>query len=163
MPPKHANTEQVALAWLRAQTDLTGVQMGTTLPQDPTGWAEKGFIQVSVTGRGSSNTEIGYRAPRITAHCWATNPNKQKPPWGKANDLADIIWDCCERNGNGLENLSTAVSAAPKVRVLEVWGIEEPMRHKWGFPTMDTGAVINPGNTAHYTVVFQIAWAELPQ
>lgn len=162
MAPQHANSEQVAIAWLRAQTDLAGVGIGTTLPQNTSGWAEKGFIQVFVAGRGHSSNEIPYRAPVMTAHCWATNPGKQNPPWGKANDLAEIIWHSCVDDHNGLENLSTAVSAAPKVRVLQVVGVQEPRRHKWGFPTLDTGAVINQGNTALYTVDFEIAWAELP-
>lgn len=162
MAPKHANSEQVALAWLRAQPDLAGVQMGTTLPQDTSTWADKGFIQLSVVGRGHTRNDIPYRAPILTAHCYAVSPTKQKPPWGKANDLAEIIWDCCLVDGNGMENVSTAVTAAPKVRILQVWGVQEPRRHKWGFPSMDTGAVINPGNTAHYTVDFEIAWAELP-
>jgi hypothetical protein len=164
MPPIHNNSEQVALAWLRAQADLANVSMGTTLPQDVSTWSTYGFIQIAVSGRGHSRREIGYRCPVMTAHCWAINPNKQKPPWGKANDLAEIVWDCCEAEGahNGIENLTTALSGAPKVRVLQVWGVEEPKRHRWGFPTMDTGAVINPGNTAHYTVDFELAWAELP-
>lgn len=162
MPPKHANSEQVTIAWLRAQTDLAGVGIGTTLPEDTSSWATNGFIQITVSGRGHSSPEIGYRSPVMTAHCWATNPHKQTPPFGKANDLAEIIWNQCLVEGNGLENLSTAVSSAPKVRVLQVWGIQEPKRHRWGFPTLDTGAVINPGNTAHYVVDFEIAWAELP-
>jgi len=166
MAPKHNNSEQVAIAWLRAQTDLAGVGIGTTLPQDQSTWADKGFIQVSITGRGHSRDDIGYRCPVVTAHCWATNQNKQRPPWGKANDLAEIVWTCClgpnGLNGhNGMENVTTALSGAPKVRILQVWGVQEPRRHKWGFPTMDTGAVINPGNMAHYTVEFELAWAEL--
>lgn len=162
MPPIHNNSEQVAIAFLRAQADLAGVGIGTTLPQDVTTWSNLGFIQVAVVGRGHSKPEIGYRSPVVTAHCWATNPNRQKPPWGKANDLAEIVWNACEYGSNGIENLTTALSGAPRVRILQAWGIEEPKRHRWGFPTMDTGAVITPGNTAHYTVDFEIAWAELP-
>ncbi len=162
MAPKHANSEQVALAWLRAQPDLAGVPMGTTLPQDTSTWAATGFIQIAIAGRGHSSNEMGYRSPVLTAHCWATNPNKQTPPWGKANDLAEIIWHACVDDHNGLENLSTAITAAPKVRVLQVWGVYEPKRHRWGFPTLDTGAVIDPGNSAHYVTDFEIAWCELP-
>ena len=162
MAPKHANSEQVAIGWLKAQTDLANVGIGTTLPADTNSWAQYGYIQVFVAGRGHSSPEIGYRSPVMTAHCWANNPTKQKPPWGKANDLADIIWDRCLVQGNGMENVSTAISGAPKVRVLQVWGVQEPRRHKWGFPTLDTGAVINQGNAALYTVDFEIAWAELP-
>jgi hypothetical protein len=163
MPPLHNNSEQVAIAWLNAQADLANVGIGTTLPQDYTSWSDYGFIQLATTGRGHSNPEIRYRSPLITAHCWAVNPTKQRPPWGKANDLAEIVWAATEVDGNGIENLTTGLTAAPKVRVLQVWGVAEPRRHRWGFPTLDTGAVINPGNTAHYTVEFEIAWAELPQ
>ncbi len=164
MAPKHTNSEQVAIAWLRAQTDLAGVPIGTTLPQDTSSWAATGFIQISVVGRGHSRNDIPYRSPVLTAFCWATNPNKQSPPFGKANDLAEIIWDRCIADGghNGIENLSTAISAAPKARVLQVIGVQEPRRHKWGFPTLDTGAVINQGNSALYTVDFELCWAELP-
>ncbi len=161
MAPKHTNSEQVTIAWLKVQSDLSGIPIGTTVPQDTSSWAATGFIQISVVGRGHSNPEIDYRSPVMTAFCWATNPNKQNPPWGKANDLADIIWDICGSNANGRENLTTAVSAAPKARVLQAWGVQEPRRHKWGFPTLDTGAVVNQGNTALYTTDFEIAWVEL--
>lgn len=170
MPIRHANSELAAIAWLKAQNDLPTNSIGTTLPhagpraaEGPTAptWASTGFIQVITTGATKSARNHPYRAPVITAHCWAVNPNKQTPPWGMACDLAEEIWQCCLIEGNGRENLSLPVSGAPRIRVLQVWGIQEPKRIPWGFPS-GQGSFINPGNTAHYTVDFQIAWAELP-
>lgn len=166
MPPKHANSELAAIAWLKLQTDIPTNSVGTVLPQGLDGqapaWASTGFIQIAISGRGTSLNEFGYRAPVLTAHCWATSPNKQKPPWGQACDLAESVWDACLIEGNGRENLTLPVTGAPRVRVLQAWGVQEPRRVPWGFPTLGRGSYINPGNTAHYTVDFQLAWAELP-
>lgn len=166
MAPRHANSELATIAWLKLQAHLPTNAIGTILPQgldgNPPAWASTGFIQVQVAGRGTSQLNHGYRAPVMTAHCWAVSPNKQKPPWNMANDLAEDIWTACLIEGNGVENLTLPASGAPKVRILQAWGIQEPRRVPWGFPTMGKGAYINPGNTAHYTVDFQLAWAELP-
>lgn len=158
MPITYANSELVTRAWLLAQPGIPANKVGTTLPQDISTWASTGFIQVIVTG-GSSNYYYGYRCPAITAHCWAINPNKQTPPWGMAADLAEAIVHACHRE-NGLENLSLGVSGAPTVRVTQAWILKEPRRIPWGFPS-GQGSFIDPGEAAHYTVDFQIAWAEL--
>lgn len=158
---QHANSELAAVAWLKLQAGLPANQIGTTLPQNKTDWASTGYIQIIVTGGGKSGVNHPYRAPVITAHCWAVSLNKQRPPWNVANDLAENIWAACLIEGNGVENLTTPATAAPKVRILQAWGITEPRRIPWGFPS-GQGSFINPGNTAHYTVDFQIAWAELP-
>lgn len=170
MPIKRANSELAAIAWLKLQQDMPTNAIGTTLPhtgpRGPNGptaptWASTGFIQVIATGTNRSERNHPLRRPIITAHCWAVNPNKQTPPWGQACDLAEGIWRACLIEGNGRENLTLPVSAAPRVRVLQAWGVNEPKRIPWGFPS-GQGSFINPGNTAHYTVEFQIAWAELP-
>lgn len=158
MPITYANSELVARAWLLAQQGIPANKVGTTLPQDVTTWSSTGFIQIIVTG-GSPNLYYGYRRPVITAHCWAINPDKQTPPWGKAADLAEAIVQACHTE-NGRENLSLGVSGAPTVRVTQAWIIKEPKRIPWGFPS-GQGSFIDPGEAAHFTVDFQLAWAEL--
>lgn len=160
MPPRHANSEMAAIAWLKTVPGLPVNQIGTTLPQDNTTWAASGYIQILVTAPGRSNKYYGYRAPILTAHCWATNPGKQTPPWGQANDLAECIYDRLLEE-NGMENVTTHVAGAPQVRILQASCVDEPKRIPWGFPS-GQGSFIDPGNTAHYTVSFQLAWAELP-
>ncbi len=165
----HANSELAAIAWLKEQTGIPVNAVGTTLPMgtdgSPPDWAATGFVQVIVTKGSGSGVNDGYRAPVITAHCWATSPNKQKPPWHQANELAECIWAALQIEGNGIENLVLPVNVVnpPKVRILQAWGLQEPRRTPFGFPTMGRGQFINPGNAAQYTVDFQLGWAELPQ
>jgi hypothetical protein len=165
----HANSELTAIAWLKTIEGLPTNAIGTTLPMGEDGsvpsWVSTGFVQVIVSGRGTSQFNHGYRAPVITAHCWAASAKKQRPPWNQANDLAETIWEACLVEGNGIENLTLPVNVTqpPKVRILQTWGIQEPRRMPYGFPTMGRGQFINPGNSCQYTVDFQIAWAELPQ
>lgn len=166
MPIQHANSELVARAWLRTIPELPTNQIGTTLPQKKSdgtySWQESGFVQVIVTGRGTSSMYYGYRAPVITAHCWAVNPHSQTPPWGKACDLAEAIHEKLLQDDNGTENLTLGVSGAPEVRVMQAWLIDEVKRIPWGFPS-GQGSFVDPGDAAHYTIAFQLAWAELPQ
>jgi hypothetical protein len=159
---KRANSELAAIAWLKTVPGLPINQIGTSLPQDNSTWAASGYVQVIVVGKGSSSKYYGYRAPVIQAHCWAVNAdNKQTPPWWKANELAENIYAQLLLDTNGVENLSTRTGYR-KIRVPQAWEIEEPKRIPWGFPS-GQGSFVDPGNSAHYTVSFQLAWAELPE
>lgn len=155
-----ANSELAVMAWLKTVPGIPVDQIGTTLPQDNSTWAASGFVQPLAVGKGSSNPYYGYRAPVFEIHCWAVNPAKQTPPWWKANELAENIWAHLVEE-NGLENLETRTGYR-KVRVLQVWGIEEPKRIPWGFPS-GQGSFVDPGDSAHYKLSLQIAWAELPE
>lgn len=156
-----ANAELAAIAWLKTVPGLPVNQIGTTLPQDNSTWAASGYIQPIVVGSGSSSIYYGYRAPVILVHCWAVNPGKQTPPWWKANELAEKIWARSLQDGNGAENVPTRTGYR-NVRLLQAWGCEEPKRIPWGFPS-GQGSFVDPGDAAHYTVGFQLAWAELPE
>lgn len=157
---QHANSELVARAWLKTVPGLPVNQIGTTLPQDATTWEANGYVQLIAVGRGRSNMYYGYRAPVISVHCWAVQVGAQTPPWGKACDLAEAIYEEL-LIPNGRENLDLGVTGAPKVRVLQASQIDEVQRIPWGFPS-GKGSFIDPANTAHYTISFQLAWAELP-
>jgi hypothetical protein len=159
---RHANSELAAMAWLKTVPGLPIDKIGTTLPQDPNAWAEDGFIQPIITGKGSSSRYYGYRAPVVTVHCWAVNPTKQTPPWWKANELAENIHEHLLVENNGGENIVLPKAGYRKIRILQAWVIEEPKRIPWGFPS-GQGSFVDPGNAAHYTVSFQMAWAELPE
>lgn len=156
-----ANSELAAVAWLKTVPGLPINQIGTTLPQDNSTWAASGYVQPIIVGKGSSSKYYGYRAPVVMVHCWAVNPDKQTPPWWKANELAEKIYARLLVEGNGVENLDIKTGYR-KVRVLQAWEIEEPKRIPWGFPS-GQGSFVDPGNAAHYTVSFQMAWAELPE
>ncbi len=156
-----ANSELAAISWLKTIPGLPVNQIGTTLPQDNTTWGASGFIQPIIVGKGSSSKYYGYRAPVVVVHCWAVNPTGQTPPWWKANELAEKIYAHLLLDDNGVENLDTRTGYR-RIRVLQAWEVEEPKRIPWGFPS-GQGSFIDPGNAAHYTLSFQMAWAELPE
>lgn len=156
-----ANAELAAIAWLKTVPGLPTNQINGELPEDNSTWAASGFVQPIIVGRGSSSIYYGYRAPVVMVHCWAVNLAKQTPPWWKANELAEKIYAQLLVEDNGRENLDIKTGYR-KIRVLEAWCIEEPKRIPWGFPS-GQGSFVDPGNAAHYTVSFQMAWAELPE
>lgn len=86
-----ANTELVALAWLKETFPAGGV--GTILPNDAT-WSASGFTQVTALG-GSSDQYLAFVHPVIGIDCWAFKAGSNKPPWGKANNLAETIRRAC--------------------------------------------------------------------
>lgn len=157
-----ANSELAARAWLRTVPGIPVNGIGGELPQDTSTWAAEGFVQIIVTGAGKSNMYYGYRCPVITAHLWAVNPGKQTPPWWKANQLGENIYKELLKEDNGKLHLDLGVPGfTKKVRVYQAWEISEPKKIPWGFPS-GQGSFIDPGNTAHYVMDFQLAWAELP-
>ncbi|WP_328494105.1 hypothetical protein OHS59_16220 [Streptomyces sp. NBC_00414] len=136
-----ANDELVARAWLHS-LGLTNV--GTTLPQNQATWSTDGFVQITVTG-DSSHTYYRLRRPVITAVCWAVNPAKQTPPWGKACDLAETISEGCWGFTPGVFSLS--VTGAPHARTLQATVIQAP-RRVFG----------DEAEYAKYTVDFELVW-----
>lgn len=91
-PPAVATNELVAAAWLRT---VPGVgNAGHTLPRDVTTWATTGFVQ-AVTSGGSSSIYLPMHTPAVRIDCWAASATSGRPPWGKANALAEAIRTAC--------------------------------------------------------------------
>lgn len=79
--------ELVAVAWI---TNACGLLAGTTLPRDETSWDSSGFVQVSAVG-GSPGADTPIYNPVFSLDCWAVSPASNKPPWRRANQIAEII------------------------------------------------------------------------
>jgi len=90
MAPKLPTNELVAVHWIRSIEGIPDTGVATQLPADNSTWAASGFVQVTLTG-GAPDLYTPQNQPLIQVDCWATNPNSEKPPWGKANNLAEII------------------------------------------------------------------------
>lgn len=88
--PMNPNSDLVAVAWLSGITGLSADMVSTNLPQDYTTWATSGFVTTSVIG-GSPDLYLPIRMPVVQVDCWAVNPSSGRPPWGKANYLAELI------------------------------------------------------------------------
>lgn len=119
-----ATTDLVAVAWLRGVDGVPPDSVATTLPSNNSTWAASGFVQVTAIG-GSPNPHLPVRMPVVGVDCWAVNPNSGRPPWGKANTLAEIIRDGTAGTGGRVVALPAVGLSA---RVLEAWLLTEPRR-----------------------------------
>ena len=85
-----ANDEIVAIAWISSIGGLQADGVATQLPASEASWNKYGFITVAVVG-GSPGQEIPVRRPVFQVDCWANNPGSDKPPWWRANALAEQV------------------------------------------------------------------------
>lgn len=99
----HVTSELVACAWLKTISGITAGMVATTLPApaaDGTiSWASTGFVQVAGVG-GATGVDYRLRMPAIGITCHAVNQSSSKPPWGKANQLAEQIIAAAEQGSN---------------------------------------------------------------
>lgn len=99
------NSELVALAWVASVPGFTTAMVGTTLPSLPAKgavppWVGTGFITAVVVG-GTPDAYMPQAQPVVQFDCWAVNATQAgatgpiniatKPPWGRANQLAEQI------------------------------------------------------------------------
>jgi hypothetical protein len=141
-----ATTEQVAIAWLKG---IVGDRVATMLPKDNTSWAASGFCVTSTVG-GAANQYMPLREPVVAVDCWAVNPDSQKPPWGKAADLAEQIQAGCYTNTT-IPRLLTLPGQYSRARVLSAYTVSEPRR-----------VPDDASSYARYTLSLALHWTEVP-
>jgi len=120
------HTELVAVAWLKTIPGLPVTAVGTTLPDEQTRWPE-GFIQVSVVG-GVTSMDVPQRRPILQLDCWAANPRSAKPPWGRANQIAEIAYQACYDHDANLGKQVELVGDYAPAYVQSAFPMSEPMR-----------------------------------
>ncbi|WP_274029451.1 hypothetical protein [Streptomyces sp. MMBL 11-1] len=141
-----ATTELVAAAWLNTLFDQPIVATTLPKPADGTpGWADTGFITVAVVG-GGAGMYVPLRSPVVSVDCWAVNPQSAKPPWGKANNLAETVQAACY----GPINMRLELPGGfPDVRVLSAYSVSESRR-----------ITDDQSSYAHYSLDVQLHWVE---
>jgi hypothetical protein len=130
MPPNHATSDLVTVAWVSSIPGLTADGVGTQLPPDDTTWSAHGYIVIPATVGGSPHSTMPLRRPVCQVECWATTPGSNIPPWGKAADLAEQIrYATYDRHffGRGL-TVSLNGVPYPSARVNSVKILTEPHR-----------------------------------
>ncbi|GAA4082710.1 hypothetical protein [Actinomadura miaoliensis] len=146
---KAPTNEVVAVAWIKTLPGIPANRVGTTLP-DSAAWADTGFVQIGLVS-GQPDIYVPQRQPVLQIDCWAVNPDSQKPPWGKANALADIIVAACQphRQRASFGRITTPPQFAD-ARVQTGHALSEPRR-------------ITPedGRMADYQFELQLYWAPL--
>lgn len=144
----HPNTELVAVAYLKTVPGL-GSNVATDLPQDNSTWSASGFVQVMTVG-GTPNAYSPIARPVVSVDCWAVSPNSSKPPWGKANQLAEDI-RAAVHGGVLLPQRVTVGAAYAKADVVEARILSEPRR----IPDDDA-------DYAHFSLDLELHWIEVP-
>ncbi len=155
-----ANTELVAIAWLKGVIGLDPNAIGTIVPSDTNAWLSTGFVQVQGIGGAAGNGGGGgggqgapmryvpVANPVVQINTWANNGTSKKPPWGKANNLIELV-----RAGTYAENCIREVVLPgdyPAVRVISAYLIIEPRR----LPS-------DPASFARYASDLQMHWVEV--
>jgi hypothetical protein len=139
----------VAVALVRVLTSIPASRVDTTLPKETTVWAD-GFVQ-AVGISEESGMYVPLHTSMITVSCWATNIGSGKPPWGKANQLAEALKvECLDHSNFPITlDLSPFGSYAP-ARVHSAYFVNEPHR----IPS-------DEGSYARYDGDLQVHWTPL--
>ncbi|MFE1849855.1 hypothetical protein ACFYOF_06255 [Streptomyces sp. NPDC007148] len=151
-PVLRATPELVATAWLKT---IVGDIVATTLPKrgkdGSITWAASGFVTLVVAG-GSPNIYVPLRDPVVGLSCWALNPDSQKPPWGKASNLAETIVAATLDHPNVPRTALALPAGYPSVQVKSAYVTGDPRRI-----TDDSSSY------ARYDIPgLVVAWTELP-
>jgi hypothetical protein len=84
------SNDMVAVAWLKTNVTYLDNQVATSLPKEYAGWAGKGFVVVNAFG-GNTDNMLGVRKPVLSLTYYAKAAESGKPPWSKANQLAEQV------------------------------------------------------------------------
>ena len=100
--PYYPTDELVAVAWVSQRVaGLTSAMVATTLPSDTTRWDDAGFVQVQAVAGGRVSLDLPVRRPIVTLDFWAASPGSNRPPWGLANRLPELVRHAVEVQAYG--------------------------------------------------------------
>lgn len=126
-----ATTDLVVTAWLASLPGLSSSTVGTVLPRpDANGnlsWGASGFVAVTTVG-GTPGMYVPLASPVVQLDCWATNPGSAKPPYGKANALAELIRWAVYVRANFQRPLALLRPGYASARMLSAYLVTEPRR-----------------------------------
>ena len=87
----HAETDLVAVFWLRSIIGLAADVVATQLPSDETKWAANGAVTVPMVVGGTPHSNMALRRPVVQVEAWGTVPGSDKLPWGIPSQLCEQI------------------------------------------------------------------------
>jgi hypothetical protein len=145
--------ELVGVSWISSIAGLQADGVATQLPASESSWSRYGFITVAVVG-GSPENNTSIRRPVFQVDCWANNKSSDKPPWWRANVLAEQIRAATfdrQHSHRGV-SVSAGGSTYPNAIVLSATMMTEPRR---GYG--------DPGDYARYLFDLQLPWTQVPE
>ena len=136
-------SELVAVAWIRS-LGLPVDGVGTSLPAESE-WLRRGFVTVFVVS-GPASIYTPVSTPRVQLDCWAADKDHKHPPWGRANVLAQLIFNATQHLDTS--RAVTLPSGYDKANVKSVWPLTEPQRLQ-----------SDPAYVARYKIDVALMWA----
>lgn len=149
-----ATSELVALAWLKGVAGIAPASVGTVLPEDNSTWAASGYVQLVTIVGGSPDIYVPRRQAVAQVDVWAVATDTGTPAWGKARELAELIFADCYRTADGTDGHREVSALMPSgfrgAYVQAAYPTTEPRR----IPG-------DPGSYAHLTFDLSLTWVEL--
>lgn len=88
----HPTSELVAKAWILGIAGVPSGKVATSLPEDRSTWPA-GFV-VATALDGNPQLHVKKREIVIDVSCWyPAKEGSNRPPWNKAAQLAEIVFD----------------------------------------------------------------------
>lgn len=145
-----ANSELVAVAWLKTCPGIATSQVSTQLPVDNTTWSASGFVKVGPVVGGATDIYNQTANPIIQIETYAVNPNTKNPAWDKAADLMEYIRAGCYNYS--LLGRALTLRTGYNTAIVQTASIMSE-------PTRNTG---DAGGYAVMRVDLQLRWVEVP-
>lgn len=143
-------SELVAVTWLKGLSYL-GTSVATDLPTDATTWAASGFTRVGPVVGGVPNLYYALANPVITLDFWANAADSGKPPWGKANQLAEQTRAGLLAHGS-VPRLLVLPAAYDNARCITAYPLTEPRKMR-----------ADEAGFARYTMDAVFSWVAVPK
>lgn len=117
-------SEIVAITWLKTIPGLPSGQIATDLPGDESKWDEHGFVTVNDIA-GTPDMYVPIAHPVLHIDCWAVTRGSNRPPWRKANVLAEYIR--AATTNDSLLGVTALPAQFEDCRVMSAYMVSEPV------------------------------------
>jgi hypothetical protein len=141
-------------AWLRSIDGIPDNKVNTVLPAVSL-WADTGFVQIVGAVGGSPWLDAPIRQPVMEVDTFGAHVNSEKPDWGKASALMNLIVEAATDPATSVDRVIPIGSRF--VRLMSLWPISEVRKPLSG---IDQG---DPASFARLMIEIEMMWALLPE
>lgn len=153
-PALEPDNTTVIGAWLRSIDGIPDNKINTVLPAVSL-WADTGFVQIVGTVGGSPWLDASIRQPVVEVDTFGAHLNSEKPDWGKASALMNMIMTAGQDPTTSVDQVFEIGNH--HVRLISLWPISEVRKPLSGIDQAD------PASFARLMVDIEMMWAILPE
>lgn len=143
----------VAGAWLRTIDGIPDNKINTVLP-DVSLWVDTGFVQVVGVVGGFPWVDAPVQQAVVEVDTWGARANSEKPDWGKASGLMNLILDAATAPATSVGVLVTVGNR--QARIVTMKPISIPRKPTAG---IDQG---DPASFARLMIDIEMIWHPVP-